>query len=188
MQAEPIAIAFANTRSSSNHDRIATLAEWRAWVDAWPGLRSAGHAVDVEGLLTLRTIRDDLQLFLRSAVGGGPRELGPATRLLELTRSPANLDLRWQAGRPTLAIPKDAAPSTVIAQHLTHAALDLLLTGPPLAVCVGRDCLKLFVASRPDRRWCDSTICGNRARVRAHSRRQHARQSTTLGEEGNTTR
>jgi predicted RNA-binding Zn ribbon-like protein len=109
MLPEPIAIAFANTRSSSHRDRIATLAQWRAWVDTWPGLRPAGHAVDVEGLLALRATRDNVQLLLHSATGEG----------------------RWE-----------------------------------------RDCLKLFIASRPDRRWCDSAICGNRARVRAHYRRQ----------------
>jgi predicted RNA-binding Zn ribbon-like protein len=172
MLPEPIAIAFANTRSSSHRDRIATLAQWRAWVDTWPGLRPAGHAVDVEGLLALRATRDDVQLLLHSATGEGRWERGPAARLMELAHSTSNVDLRWRAGRPTLAVLKDASPTRAIAQHLTHAALDLLLTGPPLVACRGQDCLKLFIASRPDRRWCDSAICGNRARVRAHYRRQ----------------
>jgi predicted RNA-binding Zn ribbon-like protein len=172
MLPEPVAIAFANTRSSSDRDRIATLAQWRSWLDAWPGLRPTGRAVDVDGLLTLRATRDDVQLLLHSATGEGRRERESVARLMELARSTSNFDLRWRAGRPALTALEDASPATVIAKHITHAALDLLLTGPLLAACQGEDCLKLFIASRPDRRWCDSAICGNRARVRAHYRRQ----------------
>jgi len=181
---EPVAITFANTRSSSRRDRIATLTQWRAWVDAWPGLRVAGHAVDASGLLAVRATRDDVQLLLRSATGEGQPGRGPTARLLELARSSSSLDLRWRAGRLTLAVLPHAAPAALFAQHLAHAAFDLLLTGPPLAACQGQDCLKLFVLSRPDRRWCDGAVCGNRARVRAHGRRQQARRATISGERG----
>jgi predicted RNA-binding Zn ribbon-like protein len=181
MLPEPVAIAFANTHSSSRRDRIKTLTQWRTWIDAWPGLRPAGHAVHVDGLLALRTIRDDLQLLLHSTAGGHRPEPEPTERLLELARSTRTLDLHWRAGHPTLAVRNDDA-ATVIAQHLTHAALDLIVTGPPLAACQGHDCLKLFIASRPNRRWCDSAICGNRTRVRAHSHR--SRQANPSAEEG----
>jgi predicted RNA-binding Zn ribbon-like protein len=40
-----------------------------------------------------------------------------------------------------------------------------------LGVCQGAGCLKVFTATRADRRWCDSAVCGNRARVKAHARR-----------------
>lgn len=179
MLPEPIAIAFANTRSSADKDRITTLVQWRAWVDPWPGLRRAGHAVDDDGLALLQSTRNDVQMLLRSATGKGHREPEATGRLLELARSMSSLDLRWRDGRPTLALAPDAAPATVIAQHLTHAALDLLLTGPPFVACEGLECRKLFVASRPDRRWCDSAVCGNRARVRTYSNR--ARQARTSG-------
>jgi predicted RNA-binding Zn ribbon-like protein len=175
MPTEPVAIAFANTRSSIHRDRIATLTQWRTWVDRWPGLRTAGHAVDADGLLALRATRDDVQLLLRIATGEGRPEQGLTARLLELARSASRLDLRWRHGRPALAVSPHTPPATAIAQHLTYTAFDLLLTGPPLAACQGQDCLKLFLTSRPDRRWCDSAICGNRARVRAHDHRQQAR-------------
>jgi predicted RNA-binding Zn ribbon-like protein len=181
MLIEPIAVAFANTRSSSDRDRIATLAAWRAWLGSWPGLRVAGHAVDAPGLLALRTIRDDVQLILRGAAGRGGRQRAPEARLLELARAPSMLALRWRAGRPALALARSAAAAGAMGQHLAHSAIDLLVSGPPLAVCRGRACLKLFVASRPDRRWCDSAVCGNRARVRAHGRREHALRQKTGG-------
>ncbi|GAA0956433.1 hypothetical protein GCM10009558_074510 [Virgisporangium aurantiacum] len=165
MPAEPVAIAFANTRSSADRDRIATLTEWRAWVDAWPGLRPAGHAVDADGLLALRSTRDDLQLLLRDVAAGHRPD--PAL-LVRPAREP---ELRWHGDRLTLAVPADGTAAAVVAHHLVSAAVDLVVTGPSFAACRGEDCRKLFVASRPDRRWCDSAVCGNRVRVRAHSRR-----------------
>lgn len=171
MSAEPAVVAFANTRSSSHRDRIATVAQWRTWIDAWPGLRTAGHAVDADGLHLLRATRDDVQLLLRGVIGGGGARPEPTARLLKLARSASNLDLHWRRGRLTLAVPAGGTPATAIAQHLAHAAFDLLVTGPPLMACKGHNCLKIFLASRPDRRWCDSAVCGNRARVRSHSHR-----------------
>jgi hypothetical protein len=82
MPPEPVAIAFANTRSSTHRDRIQTLTQWRAWVDAWPGLRPAGYAVDPDGLRALRATRDDLQLLLRAAASGHRPQ---PTRLSDLT-------------------------------------------------------------------------------------------------------
>jgi predicted RNA-binding Zn ribbon-like protein len=175
MPTEPVAIAFANTHSSVHRDRIATLTQWRTWVDAWPGLRPAGRAVDADGLLALRATRDDVQLLLRIAIDEGRPEHGLTARLLELATSSSRLDLHWRQGRPALAVPPHTPPAVAIAQHLTYTAFDLLLTGPPLAACQGQDCLKLFLTSRPDRRWCDSAVCGNRARVRSHDHRQQAR-------------
>jgi predicted RNA-binding Zn ribbon-like protein len=172
MPAEPVAVAFANTRSSSHRDRVATITQWRTWIDAWPGLRTAGHAVDASGLHLLLAIRDDVQVLLRGGIGEGGPQCEPTARLLRLARSASNLDLHWRHGRLTLAIPEDGTPAMAIAQHLAHAAFDLLLTGPPLAACQGHNCLKVFLSSRPDRRWCDSAVCGNRARVRTHNQRQ----------------
>jgi predicted RNA-binding Zn ribbon-like protein len=180
MPPEPVAVEFANTRSSSQRDRIATIAQWRTWIGAWPGLRTAGHAVNADGLHLLQAIRDDVQLLLRGVSGGNGPQRDPAARLLKLARSASKLDLHWRHGRPTLAIPAEGTPADAIGQHLARAALDLVLTGPPLGTCQGDDCLKVFLASRPDRRWCDSAVCGNRARVRNHSLRQ-ASASETAG-------
>jgi predicted RNA-binding Zn ribbon-like protein len=179
MPPEPVAIAFANTRSSRHRDRIETLIQWRAWVEAWPGLRPAGYAVDPDGLLALRGTRDDLQLLLRGAAGGHRPE--PTAQLAELTRSTPGLELCWRAAHLTLAVPEGSTAATVIAHHLARAAIDLLLTGPSFAACQEQDCRKLFVASRPDRRWCDSAVCGNRARVRAHSHRNRHTDPSASG-------
>src|SRR5512139_2497780 len=123
MAPEPVAVA--NSRSSSHRDRIATLTQWRTWIDAWPGLRTVGHAVDADGLHLLRTIRDDIQSLLRGVIGDGDPQREPTAQLLKLARSARNLDLHWRHGRATLAVPAGETPATAIAQHLAHAALDL---------------------------------------------------------------
>jgi predicted RNA-binding Zn ribbon-like protein len=168
---EPAPIAFANTRSSERRDRIATIAEWRAWVDALPGLAAAGRRIDADGLTALRCLRDDVQRVLRSAATGEPPDEAATAKIAGMARSEASSNLRWKAGRPMLSVPPHADLTVAVAHHLARMTLDLLLAGPPLACCRGHDCLKLFVATRPDRRWCDSTVCGNRARVRAHGLR-----------------
>jgi predicted RNA-binding Zn ribbon-like protein len=172
---EPAAIAFANTRSSVPRDRIATLVEWRAWIDTWPALRSAGHRVDAAGLTGLRRVRDDVQSLLRSAASGDRHDRATARRVIELARS--GPELGWRGGRPVLL--PGADPSAAIAQHFARATVEVLLTGPPVAVCEGLGCLKIFVAARPDRRWCDSSVCGNRARVRNFDRRRHGAARST---------
>ena len=174
---EPAAIAFANTRSSLPRDRIATLVEWCAWIDTWPALRSAGHRVDAAGLTGLRRVRDEVQSLLRSAASGDRHDRATARRVIELARSRPLLELGWRGGRPVLL--PGADPTAAIAQHFARATVEVLLTGPPVAVCEGLGCLKIFVAARPDRRWCDSAVCGNRTRVRNFDhRRRRAPQSS----------
>jgi predicted RNA-binding Zn ribbon-like protein len=170
MSPEPVAVAFANTRSSSTRDRLATLAQWRSWVDGWPGLRAVGCRIDAAGLIALRRVRDDVQRLLRTGDGAA------AARVTELAGRRPSHEIRWRAGRPVLVVSDPCDPAAALAHHLARAAVDVLLTGPPLRACQGHDCLKVFVASRPDRRWCDSAVCGNRARVSAHRRKASQRR------------
>src|SRR5215207_818233 len=142
MSREPVAVAFANTRSSSKRDRIATLAQWHAWVDGWPGLRASGHLIDAEGLIALRRARDDVQRLLRGGDGAA------AARVTELADRRPRAEIRWRAGRPALVVPDPGDTPAAIAHHLARAAIDVLLTGPPLRACQGHDCLKVFVVSR----------------------------------------
>jgi len=168
---EPAAIAFANTRSAPGRDRIATLREWREWASAWPGLSAAARRVDAAGLAALHRVRDDIQTTLRAAAGG-VADAEAAASVTQIACQQAPEAVRWRAGLPALAsVGNGADAATAIAHHLARMTLDLLLTERALARCQGRDCLKVFIASRAGRRWCDSTVCGNRARVREHSRR-----------------
>jgi predicted RNA-binding Zn ribbon-like protein len=168
MPPEPGVLAFANTRSSKERDHIATLSEWFDWVEERPGLRAVGRQVNSEGLVTLRMVRDDLQALFRAAATQARPSSGARRRIEALADSQPRYAFHWRSGRPALYVPPDGDPVASLGHSLARAALDLLLTGPPLAVCQGSGCLKLFIPSRPDRRWCDSAVCGNRSRVRTH--------------------
>jgi predicted RNA-binding Zn ribbon-like protein len=43
---------------------------------------------------------------------------------------------------------------------------------PRVGRCPGTDCGWLFVDRQGHRRWCTMSICGNRAKARAHARRR----------------
>lgn len=78
----------------------------------------------------------------------------------------------------SLAAPLD--DDAILARPLwdvATAAANLLTLGPLERVrqCSGRHCGWLFLDTTKNgrRRWCDSAVCGNRARVRAHYHRHH---------------
>jgi predicted RNA-binding Zn ribbon-like protein len=170
---ELVALEFANTRSSSGRDRIGTLPRWQQWIGRFPSLREAGRAVSEERLCALLVLRDDVQTLLRS-VAAGRWDAPTANRVAGVAGANVRLSVGWQAGRPALLVPPRSDPARVLSSFLARATLDLVVGSPPLRACGGRDCLKVFVATRRDRRWCDSAVCGNRARVRSH----HQRNST----------
>lgn len=179
MRAEPVAVGFANTRSSAGRDRIDGLDPWRAWAGERPGLRTLGAAVDPAGLVRLRALRDDVQEVLRAAALSAAPGAAALDRIVEPAGSASPLALRPREGRYELAAAGGeggygsggGSAAAVLAHHLARATVDLLVTGPALTACAGQGCLKVFVATRADRRWCDGAACGNRARVRAHHRR-----------------
>ena len=53
-----------------------------------------------------------------------------------------------------------------------------------LKVCASDECARVFYdRSKPaNRRWCSSTLCGNRAKTRHYRRRQHAAKLVSPGE------
>ncbi|MDE3720128.1 CGNR zinc finger domain-containing protein [Nocardiopsis sp. N85] len=171
MRAEPVAVAFANTRSSAGRDRIDHLDLWRAWSGERPGLRTIGLAVDSEGLRHLRAVRDEVQAVLRATALAAPADATALGRTLELAGAASPLTLRRRDDRYELAVTGNGSAATAVAHHLARAAVDLLVTGPALTACAGQGCLKVFTATRAARRWCDGSVCGNRARVRAHHQR-----------------
>ncbi len=169
--AEPLAIAFANTRSSINRDRIATLDDLRTWSRSWPLLAGVASGIRPDVLGTIHALRDATQLVLHSlADGESPleKDLERATRAgLE----PAAFRLHTGSGGIELDIDDDV---DAVIQLLSRAVVDFLMSPQVSALrhCQGADCRKVFTSDRADRRWCDSRVCGNRARVAAYARRQ----------------
>ncbi|OXM74845.1 MULTISPECIES: CGNR zinc finger domain-containing protein [Amycolatopsis] len=166
---EPLALAFANTRSSPGRDRIATVERFRAWARPWPALAACVTATPPGALPEVLARRDATQVVLHHLAAG---EAPPAGELAFATAPGlARAEFRVRPAAGGVAV-DDAGPEAV-PQVLGRAVVDFLL-GPQIAHlrrCQGGGCHKVFVSARADRRWCDSKVCGNRARVAAHARR-----------------
>lgn len=109
------------------------------------------------------------------AQSNGKRLDAAALRLVERTAVAALRHRRLDASAAGARwIWRDDAPDAILWRIADAAAA--LLTSEQLArvrTCDGDGCLWLFLdASRQaNRRWCDMTVCGNRAKARRHYRR-----------------
>jgi predicted RNA-binding Zn ribbon-like protein len=168
--AEHLALSFANTRSSTAADRIADLEQFRAWANVWPGLRPLAARLPRRGLSQLQTQRDATQAILHALSTGNAasreavdRATGPALRLVPFRVEPSSAGARIISARPIESL------ECLLAQ----ATVEFLLTVDLAALrrCDGPECRKVFLAHRPDRKWCNSVVCGNRVRVARHARR-----------------
>lgn len=167
---DSLAIAWANTRSSMARDHIATLTQFRQWARARPTFAAFLTGLRSSALPDIRAQRDATQLVLHQIAAGKPpseEELQRATRA-----GLAAASFRLRPARGGIAVDCDAPDS--VTQLLSRVVVDFLLS-PQVAElhrCQGADCHKVFISTRADRRWCDSRVCGNRARVAAHARRR----------------
>ncbi|MEV0718059.1 CGNR zinc finger domain-containing protein [Asanoa sp. NPDC050611] len=92
----------------------------------------------------------------------------------------AALDRSFRAGMRQLRVGADLRPGwTGLDVPTWEAATDAVAVlgstdGPPLKQCPGETCGWLFVdeSRNHSRQWCDSRMCGNRARARRHYRKQ----------------
>ncbi len=177
MLIEPIALSLANTHSSPERDRIATREQWQTWLHSWPGLRHTGRQIDSSGLAHLRVLRDDVQSVLRAAARDEKPDAAAAARIDRHARARPSYTLRWERGAASVVATDRHDAARVLAHHLARSTVDLLLSPSACALreCEGDNCLKMFLSTRANKRWCDSTICGNRARVRTYDVR-HRRQ------------
>jgi predicted RNA-binding Zn ribbon-like protein len=167
---EHLAVAFANTLSSAEHDRIATLEEFREWARPWPPLSRLAVDLPAAALASIGAQRDATQSVLHLLAG---REPVPPETLRSATQ-PGLGGTPFELVHESAGIGVIGEPASVIRHLLGRAAIDLVI-GPHVVLlrrCAGSECRKVFLAQRPDRRWCDSRICGNRERVAAHARRR----------------
>jgi predicted RNA-binding Zn ribbon-like protein len=167
---EHLAITFANTLSSLEHDRIATLGQFREWTGPWRPLSGLALDLPAAALAPIRAQRDATQLVLHRLAA---REPVP-TETLHLATRPGLGAAPFELVHESDGIGVDGEAGPVIRHLLSRAVIDLVV-GPHVALlqrCAGSGCRKVFLARRPDRRWCDSRICGNRVRVAAHARRR----------------
>ena len=130
-----------------------------------------------------REIREWLRRFVvkhkgRELSNRSAQELEPLNALLRLDQSyhqvvvekgGARLDAqrRWLSPESLLIPIADAIAHTISEEDFTH-----------IKACEGQDCTLIFAdhTRAHGRRWCSMGICGNRAKVSAHRKRQQAAQ------------
>ncbi|MFD5556321.1 CGNR zinc finger domain-containing protein [Streptomyces sp. NPDC127068] len=178
---EPLALDLVNTRPSSG-DLLTTAEQLRSWLalqaDRLP--EGDGAEVTLTDLEAVREVRDATATVLaRVRSGTRPPESALATLNRAQRTAPGTLRLAWD-GTAVTAVPQrtGGTPGQWIAARLAESAA-ALVAGPDLQrvrVCEAPDCVLLFLAANPRRRWCSATRCGNRTRVARHYHRHKDHQ------------
>jgi predicted RNA-binding Zn ribbon-like protein len=141
-----------------SYEHLGVWAREAGLVDA---VRPAGADADV--LARALRLREALYPVLLGAGGDGDWSVVAA----EVERAAAAARFS-RPGRWTLADSPDRPLLAVAA-----AAGELLAApdSPPVRACPGHGCGWLFLDPRGRRRWCDMSVCGNRAKARRHAAR-----------------
>jgi len=126
---------------------------------------------------SLHAIFDALAAGERPAeadLAGLNEELAPALAHARLEKRGERYALAWEDPR-VAAEGSGAAPLDRPLWPIAHSAMELLLEADlsRIGECESDTCGFLFLDTTRNRsrRWCDTRICGNRARVRRHRRR-----------------
>lgn len=177
---EPLALDLINTRIHHNGADVDLLSRPAA-LDQW--LRAQRDRVDWRGrtnereLTAVRDLRNAVGHLLRAHVSHRRGSQASVRALNRALTFPApDAQLAWNADGPCKTTPGAGERLTALLQQLAVSALDLL-TGPDagrIRQCAHPDCILLFLACNPRRRWCSSATCGNRARVARHYRKATA--------------
>lgn len=183
---EPLAVDLVNTRPTSG-DLLATPDDLRAWlnlqVDRFPEARQLA-ATEFGGpdLAVVRELRDHIARALDHARHGTPPHVDDLEALHQAQRAaPAITELSWNGAAVTASRRRTGPPGARLAAWLAEAAADLLADPAVTRIrqCEAADCVMLFLAGHPRRRWCSSTRCGNRVRVARHYQRHRSARTRT---------
>ncbi|MFJ8105654.1 CGNR zinc finger domain-containing protein [Streptomyces sp. NPDC096132] len=175
---EPLALDLVNTRPAVG-DLLATPGDLRAWwalqADRLP--EAVPQEVTDGDLAVVRAVREHTARVLGHVRRG---ERPPAADLEALNQAqraaPAIEELTWGGAAVTVARRREGSPGLRLAACLAEAAAGLL-ADPAVArirECEADDCVLLFLAAHPRRRWCSAARCGNRVRVARHYQRRKA--------------
>lgn len=175
---EPLALDLVNTRTATA-DLLDTPDDLRAWL-----ARQADRLRDLDGaeaatlgsadLAAVRDVREQTAVVLAHLRRGEAPPGAAIERLNDAQRAaPAIHELALDGATVSAAPARTGTPGARLVAWLAEAAADLL-SGRDVArirECAADDCVMLFVAANPRRRWCTPDVCGNRARVARHYRR-----------------
>lgn len=174
---EPLALDLVNTVvrfDGRDHDLLADERQLRAWFDA-QGTRLPSAEPTRTVLGSVHAIRRAVRRCLDAALDD---EAPPADDISALNRAaaaaPAGVAIELDpSGRRRRVARRSGPAADQVGAALAEAAIELLTEYDLRRVrtCASEDCVLLFHANHPKRRWCSPDGCGNRERVRRHYRR-----------------
>jgi predicted RNA-binding Zn ribbon-like protein len=182
MVGEPIvAVDLINTVAVPGSPVTDDLLSADRGVEAWWRIeRTRVPDGDPPDVRALRRLRSALRDIIEALVDGRPvstaavselnffMQSAPASTRLRLTGTGLHSETRWHGehgGNPRLAF-----IATQAAEFLSDPSQVRRLRR-----CANPACSMIFIAVNPRRSWCTPGICGNRARVARHHRRDHER-------------
>ncbi|MFD9096649.1 CGNR zinc finger domain-containing protein [Streptomyces collinus] len=176
---EPLALDLVNTRPAAG-DLLASPDGLRAWwtleADRLPeGPPTEVMAADLAGVLAVR--EHVARALARVRTGAEPAAADLAALNRAQRAAPAISELVWTGSAVTATRRRDGTPGVRLAACLAEAAAALLADPAATRIreCEADDCVMLFVATHPRRRWCAAARCGNRMRVARHYQRHKPR-------------
>ncbi|MFF4359945.1 CGNR zinc finger domain-containing protein [Streptomyces sp. NPDC001604] len=176
---EPLALDLVNTRPTAG-DLLATADDLRAWwalqADRLPD--EVPQSVTAEDLAAVRAVREHTARALDDVRRGREPLAADLDALNQAQRAaPAINELAWNGSAVAATRRRDGSPGLRLAACLAEAAAELLADPAVTRIreCEADDCVMLFLAAHPRRRWCSATRCGNRVRVARHYQRNKAR-------------
>lgn len=180
---EHLALDLVNTRVNmpplGRLDLLDSSAALRVWLGCESGRlprtvtvgRSSATGADLE---PIRAVREHAAIAIGAArVGSAP----PAAALHGLNQAqreaPMIRELRWTGSAVSAAERREGSLGQRLAAHLAESVADLLVDPRvgTIKKCEQDFCVLWFLPTNPRRRWCNTRICGNRARVSRHYHR-----------------
>ncbi|BCK54639.1 CGNR zinc finger domain-containing protein [Nocardia wallacei] len=168
-------VAFINTRHCPDEDDALADARGRVWLAGITGSEPDEREA-ISALRDLRTLREGIRQL--AAVNNGQRPDGRIVAAAQeiLATVPLHLQLGDERRTPGLqAAGTDLAGHCVAAIAQDYLALRASGNWLRLKACAGDDCRWAYLdtSRNRSRRWCDMTLCGNRAKNRSWRARAH---------------
>ncbi|MXM68139.1 hypothetical protein GR925_33060 [Streptomyces sp. HUCO-GS316] len=175
---EPLALDLVNTRPTAG-DLLASPGDLRSWwvlqADRLP--EEVPQQVTAADLAAVRAVREHTARALDHVRRGEEPAAADLEALNRAQRAaPAVSEVAWTGSAVVATRRRDGSAGRRLAACLAEAAAELLADPAVTKIreCEAEDCVMLFLATHPRRRWCSAARCGNRVRVARHYQRHKA--------------
>ncbi len=171
--------AFVNSHFSLGEDwgedRLGTPEGLRSWLAAYDLVRRGGDAPTGRDRARAVAVREGLRAL--AAINGRPRARAPAAALADLNAAAvgAAVEIRLSASGPRFVAHAGRELDEALGRLLALTATAMVDgTWARLKVCPGEHCGWAFYdhSRNASGRWCSMSVCGGRAKARAHYRRR----------------